>query len=234
MTTIKPQVLKPQEFKPSETGGGCQRPSRWCLIKAAFGPLLYIFVIVLLAQALGLRPASADTIQKAEAWFNRLTTFQASFTQVSSDGSSAKGTFLLRRPYRSRFDYDEPVPITLITTKTWLHVDDADRQEVVSYPVSETPLRLILSENVRLRRPEVKTTTSSQDGITSVIIEQDDGEAAGRIVFEFDEKPFELRRWVITDANGITTSVFLSNPVKGIDLPASLFVPTNYPDQNGN
>jgi len=219
-------------IKPSETSSEVQRPSRLCLLKAVFGPLLYILAIVLLAQALGLRPAAADSIQKAEAWFNRLTTFQASFTQVSSDGSSAKGTFLLRRPYRSRFDYDEPVPITLITTKTWLHVDDADRREVVCYPVSETPLRLILTETVNLRRSDVKTTTSSKDGITSVTIEQDEGEAAGRIVFEFDDQPFELRRWVITDANGITTSVFLSNPVKGVDLPPSLFVPTNYPDQN--
>lgn len=191
-----------------------------------------ISAVLMLCFCIG--TAHADVITKAENWFNNLTTYQADFTQVSSDGSNAKGTFSLRRPHRSRFDYNDPVPITLITTKLWLHVDDADSREVVSYPVSETPLRTILTDNVALRLPEVKTTTSSGDGITTITLEQKDGEAAGRISFEFNESPFELRRWVLTDANGITTSVFLSNPIKGLDLPAKMFVPTKYPDATSN
>ena len=179
-----------------------------------------------------MRPAAADDITKAEDWFNSLTTYQADFTQVSSDGSNAQGKFSLRRPHRSRFDFNDPVPITLITTKTWLHVDDAERREVNSYPVSETPLRAILAENINLRLPDVKTTSSNKNGVITITLEQDDGEAAGRISLEFDEKPFQLRRWVLTDANGITTSVFLTNPIKGLDLPAKMFVPTDYPDQN--
>lgn len=175
--------------------------------------------------------SSTDDIIKAENWFNGLTTYQADFTQVSSDGTSAKGKFFLRRPYRSRFDYDAPVPLTLITTKLWLHVDDADRREVISYPVSETPLRAILSDRVNLRLPDVTTTTRSQDGVISITLDQSDGEAAGRISLEFNEKPFELRRWVVTDANGITTSIFLTNPIKGRDLSAKLFVPSDYPKQ---
>ena len=208
------------------------RPYPWrCMIRAVIGPLGYIIAIVLLAQIMGLRPAAADDIAKAEQWFNSLTTYQADFTQVSSDGSHAKGKFSLRRPFRSRFDFDDPVPITLITTKIWLHVDDAERREVNSYPVSETPLRTILAEDINLRLPDVKTSTSNKDGVVTITMLQEDGEAAGRISLEFDEKPFQLRRWVVTDANGITTSVFLTNPVKGLDLPAKMFVPTNYPDQ---
>lgn len=202
-----------------------------CMIRAVLAPLGYIMAIVLLAQVLGMRPAAADDIAKAENWFNNISTYQADFTQVSSDGSNAKGKFSLRRPYRSRFDFDDPVPITLITTKVWLHVDDAERREVQSYPVSETPLRVILAEKINLRLPDVKTTTSNKDGVVTITMLQEDGEAAGRISLEFDEKPFQLRRWVVTDANGITTSVFLTNPIKGLDLPAKMFVPTNYPDQ---
>ena len=202
-----------------------------CMIRAVLAPLGYIMAIVLLAQVLGMRPAAADDIAKAENWFNNISTYQADFTQVSSDGSHAKGKFSLRRPYRSRFDFDDPVPITLITTKVWLHVDDAERREVQSYPVSETPLRVILAEKINLRLPDVKTTTSNKDGVVTITMLQEDGEAAGRISLEFDEKPFQLRRWVVTDANGITTSVFLTNPIKGLDLPVKMFVPTNYPDQ---
>ena len=86
------------------------RPYPWrCMIRAVIGPLGYIIAIVLLAQIMGLRPAAADDIAKAEEWFNSLTTYQADFTQASSDGSHAKGKFSLRRPFRSRFDFDDPV-----------------------------------------------------------------------------------------------------------------------------
>lgn len=187
---------------------------------------LGLFLAVLSAS-----PASSDDIRKAEQWFNRLTTYQANFTQVSSDGGTATGVFSLKRPYRSRFDYDDPVPLVLITTKTWLHVDEQDRREVTSYPVSETPLRLILSDPVRLRHGDVSTSSEVKDGLVLVTIEQSDGEAAGRITMEFSQDPFDLKRWVITDANGITTSILLTNPKKGLKLANKIFTATEYPDQ---
>lgn len=206
--------------------------SRTCLVRAVLGPLLYIVGVVVLAQILGLRPAASAPLDEAEAWFNKLTTLEARFVQVASDGSYAEGTFYLKRPYRSRFDYDDPIPLNLITTKLWLHVDEEDRRMVTSYPVSETPLAAILDDPVSLRGKGFTASGETRDGITSITIDQPDGEAAGRLVLEFTEQPFELRRWVVTDANGITTSVLLNSVTKGHDLPASLFVPTDYPDQN--
>lgn len=210
------------------------KPSLFCVLKATLGPLIYILGIVLLAQMLGLRPASADTVSKAEAWFNKVTTYQAKFIQVSSDGSHATGRFYLKRPHLSRFDYDGDIPLTLITTDTWLHVDDAERREVTSYPVSETPLALILGNPVRLRDAGVETMGEVRDGVAVVTLEKLDGEAAGKIVLEFSQDPFELRRWLLTDANGITTSILLTEPQKGISLAPDLFRPTIYPEQNRN
>ena len=218
--------------KTRESQNTSTAPSLRCLVKATLGPLFYIIAIVILAQLLGLRPAMADRINTAEDWFNNLTTYQAKFIQVSSDGSHATGQFYLKRPYLSRFEYDGDIPLTLITTKTWLHVDEADRREVTSYPVSETPLALILGDPVRLRDANVETSSEIRDGVILITLEKHSGEAAGKIVLEFTEKPFELRRWLITDANGITTSVLLSEPKKGHALSAKLFKPTDYPDQN--
>lgn len=173
--------------------------------------------------------ASATSLEKAEAWFSDITTLEARFVQVSSDGSTAGGKFYLWRPYRSRFEYDEPVPLTLITTRTWLHVDEKDRRQVTSYPVAETPLAVILDDPVRLEGEGITTRTQSKDGVTQITLDQPEGEAAGRIVLEFTEQPFVLRRWLITDANGITTSVLLSNITKGHELSPRLFIPTEYP-----
>jgi outer membrane lipoprotein-sorting protein len=185
---------------------------------------------VFLAMVMFIFPAAATSLEKAEAWFNTITTLEARFVQVSSDGSTAGGKFYLRRPYRSRFEYDEPVPLTLITTRTWLHVDEKDRRQVTSYPVAETPLAVILADPVKLEREGITTRAESRDGITRIILDQPEGEAAGRIVLEFTEQPFVLRRWLITDANGITTSVLLSNITKGHKLSPRLFVPSDYPE----
>ncbi|XDZ65680.1 outer membrane lipoprotein carrier protein LolA [Alphaproteobacteria bacterium LSUCC0684] len=174
--------------------------------------------------------AMATSLEKAEAWFSSITTLEARFIQVSSDGSSAEGQFYLWRPYRSRFEYDDPVPLTLITTRTWLHVDEEDRRQITSYPVSETPLAVILADPVRLEGEGFTTRAESRDGVTRITLDQPEGEAAGRIVLEFTEQPFVLRRWLVTDANGITTSVLLSNITKGHKLSPRLFVPTEYPD----
>ena len=199
-------------------------------LRRALGMMMVIGAI----SGIGATPSYADGITKAENWFNSLTTYQANFTQTSSDGSHAMGQFYLRRPHLSRFEYDDPVPLTLITSKLWLHVDEEDRREVTSYPVSETPLALILGDPVQLRGPDFATTSTSKDGILAVVIEKDDGEAAGKVVLEFTEQPFELRRWIITDANGITTAVFLTDPKQGHALARKLFVPSDYPETSSN
>jgi outer membrane lipoprotein-sorting protein len=208
-------------------------PLRVGMIKAIFGPLFYIIMLVILAQVMGLRPAAAAPLDQAEDWFNRQTTLQARFAQLASDGSYAEGTFYFKRPHHSRFDYDDPVPLNLITTKLWLHVDDQARRQVTSYPVSETPLSAILDDPVSLRGKGFTTKSESRDGITVITIEHADGVVAGTLKLEFSEKPFELRRWIVIDANGVTTSVVLSNITRGHDLSSQLFVPTNYPNQGG-
>jgi outer membrane lipoprotein-sorting protein len=58
-------------------------------------------------------------------------------------------------------------------------------------------------------------------------MEKNTGEGAGRLLLEFDASTWQLRRWVIKDALGITTTVTLQNPVFGEKLANRLFgVPT--------
>ena len=52
------------------------KPSMRCILKATLGPLFYIIAIVALAQVFGLRPAMADNIDRAESWFNKITTYK--------------------------------------------------------------------------------------------------------------------------------------------------------------
>ena len=91
---------------------------------------------------------NADEVTRAEAWFNKIKSMKADFVQVASDGTSAEGKLLFRRPSQMKITYqkdDGGKGLQLITSKVWLHVDRPDEKLLTSYPLSETPLSLILA-----------------------------------------------------------------------------------------
>ena len=65
-------------------------------------------------------------------------------------------------------------------------------------------------------------------GIVTVLMEKDTGEGAGRLTLEFDASSWQLRRWIITDALGVKTTVTLQNPFYGAALSNRLFGVPSY------
>ena len=188
---------------------------------------LAVFILSLL---MGYSPAvRADAVQQAENWFANVTTMRADFTQIASDGSVAEGKIVMRRPSRLKITYDGVLALNLITSSVWLHVDQPDERRVTSYPISETPLSLILVEPVSLRPDGYETiVTARAGGITQITIYKDSGEGAGRLTLEFTDRPFQLRRWIIEDTVGIKTSLTLQNMVFGLPVENAEFRLPNY------
>ena len=171
----------------------------------------------------------ADVVQRAEDWFANITTMRADFTQIASDGSAAEGQIIMRRPSRLKITYDGVPALNLISTSVWLHVDQPDERRVTSYPISETPLSLILVDPVSLRPDGFETiVTARGGGIIQIAIHKDNGEGAGRLTLEFTERPFQLRRWIVEDTVGIKTSLTLQNMVFGLPVENAEFSLPNY------
>jgi len=185
--------------------------------------LLLLFGGLVVGQA-----AASTAVNRAEIWFNNLKTMSADFVQIASDGTSASGTLHFRRPSRMKIVYEDGALLNLITTPIWLHVDQPAERSVVSYPIGETPLSLILAETVSLRPEGYRTEElPKRAGIVRIRVSKDTGEGAGQLTLEFSENPFELRRWVIVDSAGVETAVMLQNSVFDRPLPNTLFrVPT--------
>ena len=174
----------------------------------------------------------ADVVKRAEDWFANVTTMRADFTQVSSDGSVAEGKIVMRRPSRLKIVYNGVPALNLITTPVWLHVDKPDERSLTSYPLSETPLSLILTNPVSLNPVGFETTVNDQvGGITQIAINKDDGAGAGRLTLEFTDNPFQLRRWIVEDVAGIKTSVTLQNMIFGLPVENAEFGLPSYFDQ---
>ncbi len=178
--------------------------------------------------AAGTLANASDPVNLAEAWFGGIVTMKADFIQIASDGTTATGELHLRRPHRMKIIYDLDEPLILLTTPVWLHVDRPDEKRVTSYPISETPLSLILQEQVELRSDEFETSHSVRNGITRIVLIKETGEGAGQLTLEFTNEPFELRKWSIRDAADVTTTVTLQNMRFGHSYENKFFTVNDY------
>ena len=187
--------------------------------------------LISLVLPVQLAAQSADEtrlIARAEQAITELTTLKAAFIQVSSDGSVGEGRLYFRRPHQLRLDYENPATLSIVTSRVWVYVDDKIDKFVQVFPVSETPFFPLLSDTISFRSQDVKTSASLEDGIVSVQLDKETGEGAGSLLLEFDASSWQLRRWVITDALGIKTTVTLQNPVYGEKLANRLFSVPSY------
>ena len=180
--------------------------------------------------------AAADEVTRAEEWFNKIKSIKADFVQVASDGTSAKGKLLFRRPSQMKITYRNEnggQGLQLITSKIWLHVDRPDEKLLTSYPLSETPLSLILAQKVSLRPDGYETRIKpSSAGVVQILVAKEEGEGAGQLILEFTEKPFQFRRWIVVDAVGMQTSVTLFNIAFDTPIPNAAFRLPSYPADN--
>lgn len=60
----------------------------------------------------------------------------------------------------------------------------AREKTVTSYPINETPLSLILREDVELRSSDFTTRHLVRDGITRITLTRETGRAAGELILE--------------------------------------------------
>ena len=192
-----------------------------------------MFLVSLPIMLVSMPLMANDDVMRAETWFNKIRTISADFVQVASDGTSAEGRLAFRRPSRMKITYGKGDELQLITSSVSLHVDRPDERLLTSYPISETPLSLILADKVSLRLDGYETRVlPSIAGIVRIEIGKDDGEGAGRLTLEFSEKPFQFRRWIILDAAGIETSVTLQNIVFDQPIANEAFKIPDYSAEN--
>jgi outer membrane lipoprotein-sorting protein len=63
----------------------------------------------------------------------------------------------------------------------------------------------------------------SQPGALLITLADRTGEAPGQITLIFDQPNMQLRQWVVTDAQGLQTTVALRNVQSGIRADNALF-----------
>jgi outer membrane lipoprotein-sorting protein len=166
-------------------------------------------------------------VQKINAYFNGITNLQGSFEQVDPSNKRSTGRFYVQRPGKIRFDYAPPSALRIVADGAFLAIEDSDLKTVEKYPIKSTPFRLLLTSSVDLARDARIVGVESQEGMLAITVEDKTGDAAGRIKLVFDTAPeMKLSQWQITDAQGLTTQVTVSNIVSGRKVAADFFSST--------
>ena len=184
---------------------------------ALFAPL----VAVLFAL-----PAQAEIIplDRISAYLNGLTTAQTDFTQVNADGSISTGTIKIKRPGRMRFEYAPPDASLVLASAGQVAIFDAkSNQPPEQYPLTRTPLNLILSPTVDLARANTVVGHAEVEGTTRVAVQDPEHPEYGSIELVFTDQPLQLRQWIINDDMGAQTTVILGNLAATADFPPSTF-----------
>ncbi|HIC66625.1 MAG TPA: outer membrane lipoprotein carrier protein LolA [Paracoccus sp.] len=187
----------------------------------AFAPAAALLVL-----GLGLgSPALAEKIPLNEIsrYLNGLTTATSDFTQVNPDGTMSTGTVYIRRPGRVRFEYNNDKTLVVASGGNVTVVDPKSNGGPQQYPLSRTPLSIILARNVDLGRANMVTGYVEAKNSTVVTAQDPANPQYGNIQLVFTS-PTELRQWIVTDDSGQKTTVILGEMRKGVSIPDSKFV----------
>ncbi|QUJ76478.1 outer membrane lipoprotein carrier protein LolA [Sulfitobacter albidus] len=182
-----------------------------------------------LGAAVALTTATAGWADKLplgsiSSYLNGLTTAKGEFTQINGDGTISTGTIYIKRPGRVRFEYNAPeTGLVVAGSNTVVIYDTKSNQPPETYPLSRTPLSIILARNVDLSRARMVTGHNFDGTATTVTAQDPDNPQYGNIQMKFTGPQPELRQWIINDGNGSQTTVVLGELQKGGNLPNRLF-----------
>ena len=170
-------------------------------------------------------PASAEKIPLNEinAYLNGLKTAVANFKQVNPNGSTTPGTVYIHRPGRVRFEYKGDNTLVLASGGQVAVFDKKSNTGAQQYPLSKTPLSIILADNVNLGRSGMVTGYTEKKGNTIVTAQDPAHPQYGSIQMVFTPNPTKLRQWVVTDDKGKRTTVVLGEIATGVGISPSKF-----------
>lgn len=171
------------------------------------------------------KPADTQAaIEKANAALNSFSTMTATFSQVTGEGNRLSGTVWIQRPGKLRFEYNKPSVLEVVSDGSTVLVRDRKLNTSDPYPISQTPLKFLLSSRIDLARDlRVRSVTSGADGVSVAIEDSSTLGGTSRITLTFDNDITALKRWRVVDAQGQTTTVSLAGVQRNVAVDPRVF-----------
>jgi outer membrane lipoprotein-sorting protein len=175
--------------------------------------------VQLLASA---QAAVPPTAQKIADHFSSVKSMAGEFVQFGPKGEQTGGKFFLERPGKIRFNYDGTSNFRVISDGRSVVILNKRLKTSDLYPLSKTPLKLLLDEKIDLSGGRVKSVKEEND-LTTIQLADKSVFGSSKITMMFDPKSYELRQWTITDAQGKDTTVMIFNVREGVNFAPDTF-----------
>lgn len=175
------------------------------------------------ATPVSLSAQDQAVVAKVEEYLNGITTLQSKFLQVAPNGRQATGTFYLWRPGRMRLEYDKPLKDFIVADGSFVFYWDGEMRQQSSAPIGSTLADFILRKNIHLSGDVTVTDVFQAPGVIEVSLSETKDPGKGTLTLVFEDHPFQLRKWRVLDAQGMTTEVALLNPRTDVTFDRDMF-----------
>jgi outer membrane lipoprotein-sorting protein len=161
--------------------------------------------------------ATFDDKQKAQAakistYLSSLQNLIGNFVQVGPDGTKTRGQFFIQKPGKVRFEYEPPNPTAIVADGSMVAIRDRNLSTQDLYPLSQTPLRYLLSDRIDLMKDTNVVSVTADDLFISVTIEERQLlTGTSRLMLMVGAKDGQLKQWTVTDPQGYDTTVAVYN-----------------------
>lgn len=208
---------------------------RWLAIVAASG-LFASSASVSLAQSGALSETERSDLARISQAMNAIRSMEGSFVQIGPEGQIEQGRFYIDKPGRMRFEYASPSSTLIVSDGRWVAVENTKLNTVDRYALWTTPLSLILGDDIDLRDNADIVSVEHRGDELLVTARQHKSHISGDLLLVFSEPTLALKQWTVKDAQGLLTTVAISNVKSGVALDPALFTisaPSNPADKSG-
>lgn len=167
---------------------------------------------------------AAAQVKEIEAYLSGLSSLRADFIQLEPSGGASSGNLYYQRPDKMRLDYDDPNPVLIVANGWQVIYHDRKLDQVSHLLTSQTPLAFLLKKKVRFSGDVTVTDVEEVNGEVYVTLVQTDEPELGKVELAFGKQPLELRRWAVTDPQGLTTQILLERAEVGAEIDDKLFL----------
>lgn len=160
-----------------------------------------------------------------QAHLRSVTSMTANFSQTDHRGRTTSGSMALKRPGKVRFEY-RGQNMLIVADGRRLNFLDYDANQQQSWPISDSPLSVLLDPNRDLSR---YARVIRDDNSTLMVEARDPSRREfGRITFAFAKVPgapggLSLQGWNTVDAQNNLTQFRLSGQRFNVPVADSLF-----------
>lgn len=152
--------------------------------------------------------------------YQSIKSMSGKFVQFDQKNGQIEGTFHIVRPGKARFEYEDD-SLVMVADGRSVGIQNRKLDTWTLYPLSKTPMKVILSDNVDYE----KIITRTKTGTDTVSMNMENRKELGdfRIELMFDKDGGALRQWVTIDPNGYETTLVIFDVSFDNPIPDHMF-----------